>query len=60
MAKSGYLYSYRPPNPQLAIVVFMMAFIPDDSILDYRHGAAIWGTKSYSCIDAVQHRAARF
>jgi hypothetical protein len=24
------------------------------------YGAAIWGTDSYSCIDAVQHRAARF
>ena len=27
-------------------------------IIDY--GAAIWGTKEYSCINAIQHRAARF
>lgn len=27
-------------------------------VIDY--GAAIWGTKSYSCINAVQHRACRF
>ena len=24
------------------------------------YGAAIWGTKEYSCINAVQHRACRF
>ena len=24
------------------------------------YGAAIWGTREFSCINAVQHRAARF
>ena len=29
-----------------------------NSVINY--GAAVWGTRTFSCVDAVQHRAARF
>jgi hypothetical protein len=50
--QSLFLFSKFPSNHSATVTTLLYAIIS--------YGAAIWGTKEYSCINAVQNRAMRF